>query len=68
MAFVHADATETAFDFTSCDTASLRAGVEATLSRMRAGEYGPREDYEPDVCGDCPALGGTCPVSGPPAR
>jgi len=56
------------FGFETLDTVSAKGAIEATIARIRAGEFGHLEGYDALVCAECAALGNLCPVSSPPLR
>jgi ATP-dependent exoDNAse (exonuclease V) beta subunit len=68
--FVHVEAgcEEAVYSFGTGDRQRIRAGVEAVLARMSAGEFPPLKAYDFVLCADCPVSGGLCRVVHPHTR
>ncbi len=55
------------FTFDAADERAIEDELNERVRRIRNEPPKPLGRYAPDVCGDCPALGGLCPVE-PPRR
>ncbi len=63
--FVEHDAFTLAFEFTVGDAEGIAAGIEERLELIRGGRFPHLDAFDVAVCGECPALGGICPVDDP---
>lgn len=54
------------FDFKRSDLGALRESIAGLLGRIESEPIGHLAEYDEEVCSDCPALGGMCPIR-PPA-
>lgn len=50
------------YRFTAADASGIEAELSGMHERMQAGDFGPRERWDPFVCEECPAAGVICPV------
>jgi RecB family exonuclease len=58
---------EIRFEFSEADLPALERPITDALVQMAAGRFPWLEAYEQRVCGECAALGATCPVTSPDA-
>ncbi|MBA4369958.1 MAG: hypothetical protein C0418_00050 [Coriobacteriaceae bacterium] len=63
--FVELEARTVDLEFRAEEADAIRAEIGGRVVAMERGEYAPLETYRADVCGECVALGGLCPVDRP---
>ncbi len=54
---------ETRYEFSPGDAQGIETAILATLEKMERGEFPHLAEFTQDACGDCPALGGLCPIN-----
>ena len=54
---------ETRYSYVSGDAERIEAGITGILEKMGRGEFPHLAEFAQDPCGDCPALGGICPIN-----
>lgn len=54
---------ETRYEFSPDDSGRIEADLLGTLEKMESGEFPHLPEFTQDVCGECPALGGLCPIN-----
>jgi len=60
---VERECRETRYRFLPEDAGRIEKGILGTLEKMEIGEFPHLAEFTPDACGDCPALGGICPIN-----
>ncbi|MDP3631105.1 MAG: UvrD-helicase domain-containing protein [Actinomycetota bacterium] len=60
---VERECRETRYAFTLPDLDAIERALLDTLDLMERGEFPHRAEFEAEVCGECPALGGVCPIN-----
>lgn len=60
---VERECRETRYSYVPEDAERIEAGIAGILEQMERGEFPHLTEFAQDPCGDCPALGGICPIN-----
>lgn len=60
--FIEHDSSTIGFDFVPRDAETIEATLRSRAEAMAAGPYPHLERFDVECCGECPALGGICPI------
>jgi len=60
---VERDCREIRYEFSPGDAERIEGDILGTLENMERGVFPHLAEYAKGVCGDCPALGGLCPIN-----